>query len=225
MTIWQNRKAKDRQLYMRALTAVCLKGRLAYYFTMYKYGFLRDSILAKKRLTNRLSEEWQIHNAQGLKSKLGWLLQEGNRQSYLDIRHRLSALSETDRMDYVQSLPKKQKETIRISIVNYYCRKLPEDGIAAYDYAQYLYLCRVGITLRYLTKQEGLNRMQHVAQLIQQSYSGWEEYVAAYVAGSQFDAAETSPTYVQTNQALIKKWFAAKNSPFRQLEWQMDLGK
>ena len=209
-------------LYIRSLSAVCLKGHLAYYFTLNKYGGIRESIFARKMLSNRLRKDWQIENEQVLKSKLSWLLNEGRRQEFNETRYHLLALSELDRNDYLKTLPQKSKDTSKIRIVNTFMRTLPTGGIAAFDFAQYIYLCRVGNTLRYLTNQEAQKRMINVARLIQQSYSGWNEYVTAYAAGSQFAAADTS-SYVRNNNAFIIKLFAAEDSPLRKVDWHMDL--
>ena len=218
-----SKESRTLKFYMRALAAVCLKGNLAYYYTLYAQGGVREGFLGRRMTANRLKEKWGITNAQTLKHNLGWLLEGGSRQEFNEICYLLSALSESDRVAYIDSFPKEHDQHAKLFIANYYMRRLPVDGIAAFDYAWYIYLCQVGRTLRYLSEKEARQRMIQVAQRIQQSYSGWNEYIAAYVAGSQFIAKDTSFSFVKMNHSYITKLFTAENSPFRKVDWDIDL--
>ncbi|NEW09903.1 DUF1266 domain-containing protein [Paenibacillus sp. SYP-B3998] len=223
MSTLRGKELKKLKLYMRSLSAVCLKGNLAYYFTLYAYGGLREKFVGRRLITSTLEEGWRIGDAQSLKHNLGWLLEGGSRHEFNKMRYLLSALSDADRVKYIESQSKENESYAKLCIVNYYMNKLPADGIAAFDYAWYIYLCRAGRTLGYLSEHESQQRMIYVAQRIQQSYSGWNEYIAAYVCGGQFVAKDNTFAFAKKNEAYLTKLFAAERSPLRQLDWDMQL--
>lgn len=216
------KKSKEIQLYLQALSSLCMSSNLAYYYTMYSFGWTGDSIFVSKALRTTLSM-WDINSSDSLKFKLNWLLNDGWRKKYSHMYSFWSTLSDSERGEYIQSLSKEEDQYAKLYIVDYYMKKLPVDGIAAFDYGWYIFLCRAGNSVGYLTKKEAKMFMLGAAKRIQKSYSSWHEYVTAFVCGTQFKASDITFAFPRAKEAHITKLFASKNSPMNKIDWNIDL--
>ncbi|MBM6616603.1 DUF1266 domain-containing protein [Bacillus suaedaesalsae] len=210
------------QAYIRSLSSLCRNDSLAYYFTLYNFGKLQEGFLGKKRLRKELSK-LGIVDYTSFKYRLNWLKDDGWRSDYQKMSSFLATLSETDRKKYIESFSKEHEDYPRLFIVHYYMNKVPVEGIIAFDYAWHIYLCRAGWVLGYLSNEEAWKLMLDAAHRLQTVYSSWNEFVTAFVCGSQFREADTSFSFVKKNANLINKLFASSTSPMVQIDWNLDL--
>lgn len=218
MVLMISREGQKVKLYLQALSSPCMDDQLAYYFTLHEFGKIKTEI--GKKFYKKL-KELNIYNDHALKYKLAWLMNEGNRTEFKKMQSYLSALSEQNRKSFLLSLSRENDDHSKWLIVNYYLKKLSGDGIAAFDYAWYIYLCRAGVAAGFMDKKEAQSFMMKAAKLAQQSYSGWESYITAYVCGSQFVSSDETFDFPKQNHAYFSKLFAARRSPIRQIDWKI----
>ncbi|MFS0917589.1 DUF1266 domain-containing protein [Brevibacillus sp. 179-C 1.1 NHS] len=205
--------------YLHALSSVCLtQKRLAYYLAIHDYHRLRDMFLR-----DRLHHRWDTNDAAKTQERLSWLLNHGRRSEFDQHRHRLTALSAANRVNYIESLKKGDIETARQLVVYTNMIRLPHAGIAAFDYAWSLIICKVGADQSYLPKAEALDRMLEIAKHIQFAYSSWEEFFYAYACGNQYDEAGSSKNTSKETEAHILKLLTGKYSPIHEFEWKFDM--
>jgi hypothetical protein len=209
------------KLYLQALSSPCMDDQLAFYFTLHEFGKIKTEF--RKKFIYKKLKELKIYNDHALKYKLSWLMNEGNRTEFKKMQSYLSALSEPNRKSFIHSLSKENNDHLKWNIVDYYLKKLPAEGIAAFDYAWYIYLCRAGMATGFLDEKEARSFMMKAAKLAQQSYSGWESYIAAYVCGSQFVSSDKRLDFTKQNHVYFSKLFAARRSPIRQIDWKIHI--
>ena len=68
----------------------------------------------------------------------------------------------------------------------------PAHEIAAWDYSRALSLLSSGYLIGYLTREEALDRSLPIAQICQQEYQSWDDFMAAYFKGYEFWSGESS---------------------------------
>ncbi|MDF2606242.1 MAG: hypothetical protein K0S34_432 [Bacillales bacterium] len=217
-----SREYKEVQLYMRALTSICMDDSLAYFFTLHDFGRIREGVFNKEKTFNKL-KKLKINNSRELKNKLDWIIKTGWREEFQKISYLLTSLSELDRNNYINSLDSEDDYSLKVRIVNYYLNKLPVNGTLAYDYAWYIYLCRAGLARGFLTRKEAWSYMLNAAKVVQQSYPDWNEYITAYVCGHQLMMYDETFSFIHKNQKFITKLFASEYSPIRRINWNIDL--
>lgn len=219
---WMNSgDSRKVKFYLQALSSPCMDDQLAYYYTLYDFGKIKRGFQKKSILKKML--EINVYDDHTLKYKLAWLMNEGHRTEFKKMHSYLSTLSEPNRKSFLQSLSKENGDHSKWNIVNYYLKKLPADGIGAFDYAWYIYLCRAGVAVGFIDNLEAGRYMAKAAKLAQQSYSGWESYFIAYVGGSQFASSDATFDFIKKNHAYHSKLFAARRSPIHQVDWNIQL--
>ena len=62
--------------------------------------------------------------------------------------------------------------------------------LTAWDFGRYIFLCRQGYNVGWLTEKEAWSRIIPAARLLQASYSSWDEYAADYLLGRYFWAPD-----------------------------------
>nr|WP_281350739.1 DUF1266 domain-containing protein [Metabacillus lacus] len=111
------------------------------------------------------------------------------------------------------------------SIVRYYLNRLPAAGIAAYDYSTVILTAHAASIFRYISRKERIAYELAAANLAQQSYSSWEEYIIAHTSGFQFscpDEEHLKATMLMHKLNLIKM-IAYRGSPISNLDWRTKL--
>lgn len=204
--------------YFHALSSVCLNQRLAYYMAVHDYKRLRDTLMQ-----SRIHDRWDTDDKTKMEERLNWFLTQGRRADFDRDRYHLATLGSTNRTKYMESLKRGELRTTRLWIVNTYANRLPAAGIAAFDYAWYLIICRAAMGDSQSSNAVALERMLLIAQRIQQSYSSWEEYFLAYACGNQYDEIGSKKSTSTATEAHIFKLLTGKYSPIRQFDWDFDL--
>jgi hypothetical protein len=164
---------------------------------------------------------WDVHDSESLKQVLDWLLDKGRRYEFNQIRNYLHSIPEDDRHTYIESLPNETEEKYKTTLTNYYFRRLPAEGIAAFDYAFCILLSDHGKKLGYLNKEESWDYKVKAAGLAQKSYSSWFEYTNGFHVGVLFMGNDqaSADSYVKEQQPITIKLIASRHSPFQQVKW------
>lgn len=187
MTFFEKIKAKKQlKSYYRCISSLCVGNDFhATYLLEYEFSFINNTIMGRKFLKKEL-KKWDIENATDLKNTIDWLITEGRREEYNQLRNELTPLSEKTRKQYIEGHP----NYVKLYLANFGLKFLPHSGIAAYDAAWSIYLCRVGKALGLLSRREASEFMLRAAKLLQQSYESWNDFFNAFHLGSYFASIE-----------------------------------
>ncbi|WP_338752748.1 DUF1266 domain-containing protein [Bacillus sp. FJAT-52991] len=222
----KDKHRKQFELYLQLLSLPFGANPLmTYYFVDYKFTFIRDRLIGNRELMKALKDDQNINDATELKDTIHWLLEANNHQQFNQIRYQLSALSETARNQYIQSWHKDGSKYAELFIANQGLHAIPASGISAFYWGSVIYLCRVGRRVGYLTKQEAQDYMIKAAQLLQQSYSGWTEYMNALIVGSYFYNSDIEFKYDQYHFPYTAMFFAHPKTPLLKIKWENTLLK
>jgi hypothetical protein len=214
------RERKTLELTFRCLSSICIAHTTySVYFTHHEFTFFRDRLLGR-RLFSKVLQRWNIQNSQELKQQIHWFINKGVREEFNQYLHQMSALSASGRKHYMETLTKSHPDYAKLLITYKNIHTLPPAGIIAFDLAWAIYLCRVGRTLHYLTKQEAWEWMFRAAQIAQKSYSSWEEYFSSFFTGSQFHPSTSNLDNIATYTAALCYY---PRSPIMKLEWNSKL--
>jgi hypothetical protein len=209
---------KERKIleqYCYALTALCYTGKYSYYTSV------NQKYLINKRNARLIQKEWNIEDAESMKRQLNWLLDEGRRLEFSQMKNVLKSIPESERSRYIEELPMEDETRFKLSFTHYYLNRLPEENISAIDYSFCIFLSRHGKRLGFLTHEECWTFMMKAARLAQESYSNWMEYITAHTIGIQFTYGNQAAAlnYIEELQPAIKKFIASRHSPFHKLKW------
>lgn len=222
---YNRKQKKSLHTYFRCLSSACIESNtLPFYFTNHEFTMIRDRWLGKRFFKKVLYKCGNIENAQDLKQQINWFLNEGVHQEFEEYRNRLSVLSETARTHYIES-SKEDPDYGKLYQANSGLHTLPPAGVLAHDLAWSIYLCRIGRRLGYLTKEEAWDLMIHAAKLAQQSYSGWSDYLNAFLIGRQFYASDINFSSSRSSNTVsyITSLLYSRKSPLLKLEWNHKL--
>ncbi|AIG26837.1 hypothetical protein BRLA_c025180 [Brevibacillus laterosporus LMG 15441] len=186
----------------------------------YKLNKSKENIRIHK---HSLARDWGIENKEDLLQSLQWLLNEGHRHSFDEMKFFLSTLSESDQLHYIESIPKTSETYREYYIVRAYMDRLPLAGIAAWDWGRYAHLCRIGAFVGYLSDDEVLELVKHVARIAQQQYSSWQEFGTSFLIGRQFWWGQTTSESAVTMARFVRNLIIHPNSVWNRLDWNQPL--
>ncbi|RED36852.1 DUF1266 domain-containing protein [Paenibacillus sp. VMFN-D1] len=213
---YKKKQIKQLELYFRSLSSVCIDSVLAYYYVPYE--FLKFERYLGNRVLKKGLRLWDIKDAESLKTRIRWLLEDGNRDDYKALHAELSALPEQARQNWMEA-SKDYPKYARMSVVQTFLLQLPAGEIAAFGGGWAIFLSRIGLAYGYLTKEEAWAIKLEAAGYVQQHYRSWEEYLIAFMAGSRFWKPEeqfANVVYIMTRgQTLLGMGtFASRKAPW-----------
>lgn len=172
---------------------------------------------------NVLRRDWGIANKKQLLQKLEWLIKEGHRGDFGRVNALFSIYSYEEQQRMLRDLPQDSSLYTLYQLVNLYGYKLSNAGIAAWDYGRYIFLCRKGALLKYITDDEAWELMQKIASDVQNAYPGWYEYGLGYIIGR----IEWQNKLTEINARKHIKWLdnflLKKDGPWAKIDWNTKL--
>lgn len=181
------KKRKQLELYFRCLSGPCIDSILGDYYTIFE--FHRSERWLRNRILKQTLQAWEIRDAESLKSKIRWLLDDGNREAYKDMHLRLSMLTEAARRKQMES-SKDESDYERMVVIHNVLRQLPTGEIAGFGGGWAIFLCRVGVVYQLLTKEEAWEIKLEAARHVQKHHDSWQNYFISFAAGSQFHLSD-----------------------------------
>lgn len=134
----------------------------------------------------RWLNQWGVDDSLTFNRKLKYLLYEGYRVEFRKLEDQLSVMSAAVRSQYTQGLPDQDPLKAKLACVNHFMNILPSAGIAAFDYALFIIMYRVGSRFRYVSLEEAENFCLEAAKIVQSKYNSWHDYWNACLAGAYF---------------------------------------
>ncbi|GAA0137065.1 hypothetical protein YSY43_39060 [Paenibacillus sp. YSY-4.3] len=216
------KQRKRLELYFRCLSASCLHGTLQNYYVTYEFG-LTERLVRKSVIRDAL-KRWSITDADSLRIKIRWLIEDGGRSEYKSKHMRLLTLSETARQRYLEGLKEEhdEKSYAQWDVVAKCLYQLPSGDIRAYGLAWAIMLSRIGLVKRYLSKEEAWNIKLETAAILQQTYKGWEDFYLAYLCGNYFYADKPGIKQYVHVSGMYALW-ANSTLLHRKIHWDQPL--
>lgn len=164
-----------------------------------------------------LKGAWGIENRSDLLDTLEWIETTGHRSEF-DAAVSFLAEAPDEKVDDLTAKDPALAEKFRIAAEK--GDPLGAGGVAAWDYGRYVFLCRRGYLLGYLTEDEAWERIMPAARALQGSYGSWAELGDGYLTGRAFWSAEKpDPVMERAYRELLDD----AGSPWKQLPWDLDL--
>ncbi|MDN9009089.1 DUF1266 domain-containing protein [Brevibacillus laterosporus] len=170
-----------------------------------------------------MTRDWGIENKEDLLQSLEWLLKEGHRHSFDEMKFFLSTLSESDQLNYIESISKTSEKYREYQIVKAYMNRIPLAGIAAWDWGRYANLCKKGAFVGYLSYDEALELVKHVARIAQQQYLSWQEFGTSFLIGRQFSWGQKTSESAEKMARFVRNLILHPNSVWNRLDWNLPL--
>lgn len=222
MNIWNgiDENVDKKKIFMLSIAYLCSDKDLMiqYRFSRWKWDKSTYYNAIKERL-----KFLKIQNPEDLKSRANWFLNTGFRKDFNQMIYFLKGLLPKDRKDYIDSLSKNDERYKKLFIADYYMNRLPLSTVTAYDYAWYCCLYFAGNEFGYIKDCDLWEIVRKAVVHIQRSYSDWEEYVTAYLAGAQFHTLDTEFNFIKNNSKFFERYFLDPKSPVNKIEWNIEL--
>ncbi len=176
------------------------------------------SVLGAKRL---LHDSWGISNHDDLLKTLDWIDQGGHRQLFSAIGARTSNLSTDELARAVSHLDPENANSVMVA--HRYYDRYSAQSISAWDYARYINVCRWGVTAGYISEEEAWPRVMHAAQILQQTFTSWNEFGENYLIGREFWSLRQTKIDGQAMRTIYQGLLSRPGSPWNRIPWNLSL--
>lgn len=173
-----------------------------------------------------LTEWWDVTDSQSADETLEWLLTEGHRVSFADDMVYLTEIGVADvapeeRVNYLlENFDVDEAEAQNYAYDLEIYEQFGEDAIAGWDYSRAMSLLGYYYLAGYYTEQEALDTSLEVANLIQDTFDSWDDFMESYFVGYEYWAGEDS----SERREVYEELKAAADSPYS-IDWNLTLEK
>lgn len=173
-----------------------------------------------------LTEWWDVTDSQSADETLEWLLTEGHRVSFADDMVYLTEVGVADvapeeRVDYLlENFDVDEAEAQNYAYDLEIYEQFGDDAIAGWDYSRAMSLLGYYYLAGYYTEQEALDTSLEVANLIQDTFDSWDDFMESYFVGYEYWAGEDS----SERREVYEELKAAADSPYS-IDWNLTLEK
>lgn len=184
-------------------------------------GGQRDAKFAATVKT-MLADSWDIKTPDDLLTQLEWLKGDGHRKEFTRRFKEVAKLSEKDLEKAVAKLKEETERTnARVEWKNAKRVLALKGGVAAWDHARAIALCRWGYAAGLMSEEELWKRVEPIAKELQTLYASWQELNEAFLIGREaWHPGENAETL-----AAYEKLAKSDPSPFQSTPWNTKLGK
>ena len=176
------------------------------------------------RIKQVLSQWWDITSRDTLLEQLEGLDGGGHRREFEEMGPYVESLSGERYREVVARAQQNEELSHRMQIVKQHYGALGRKSLLGWDYARYVFLCRWGYFVGYLTEEEAWDRIMPVAGMLQRTFESWKDLGENYLVGREFwSLAQTKrdgDLYRESYQRLLTD----PASPWNRYPWNLDLG-
>lgn len=217
---YSRKKQKQLELYFRCLSSLCIDSILASYYLLYEFHPIERWL--RNHLLKQALGLWEIKDAQSLKERIRWLLDDGERMAYKEIHDQLLALTEAARRKYMETSQDDLEHSKR-KVVHAFLPQLPSGEIAGFGCGWAIYLSRVGLAYGYLTKEEAWSYKLEAARTLQQHYNSWGEHITGFAAGNIFKSYDRKMTLNRAVVNMTSTLLGRSTLAWKKAAWEQDL--
>ena len=172
-----------------------------------------------------LSDWWGVHNREDLLSALQWIYDGGHRSNFERLGIFLESLNEEQYAEVLKKVRQNEQAKNEIAVVKKYYVKLSRKSLLGWDYSRYIFLCREGYLVGYLTAEEAWERIMPVAMTIQRTFDSWADLGRNYLIGREFWSYEETRKNSSLFRHAYEKLLNDSASPWKRNPWNMDLSQ
>lgn len=180
-----------------------------------------DSLASGKpanEMRTMLHDWWGVNDAKSLYETLDWLEREGHSARFRQALALVRNLSEQEfqyTLTQVQGKERVQLELARTSPVS------DTQALVGWDLGRSINITRAGFDAGYIDEARAWHEILGAAQIIQITFSSWQELCDNYLLGRQFwgGSQDTDKYLVQKAKWLVQD----ASSPWKQLAWNLKL--
>lgn len=179
----------------------------------------------KEAQIQSLEEWWGVTDRQSADESLEWVISEGHRILYADEMESLE-MEGTSNFTYDELAEifaeyfESEEEGENLARLYTYYINNKENGISAWDYSRALSLLGWYYLSGYYTKEEAMDKSLEVAQIIQEEFSSWDEFMESYFMGYEYWNNSSS----DERRAIYDNIKSREDSPYK-LDWNLTLEK
>lgn len=111
----------------------------------------------------------------------------------------------------------------RLKVVKETYQKVGDNSLIAWDFCRYIYLCRKGYFLGFLSETEAWDMIMPIAIKLQHTYNSWKELGEHYLIGREFWSYEQTRIWGEQFASTYKKLVSDAQSPWNRIPWNLDL--
>lgn len=171
-----------------------------------------------------LAEWWGIESREDLLGSLTWIEQGGHRRNFDTIVYALEVATPEDLSAISAETGSNPETANQVKIAQQYGWRLGAKSIAGWDFSRYVFLCRRGFLIGYLSEQEAWERIMPAARLMQNSFSSWKDLGDNYMIGRTYWSLKQSQENATWRDAE-RELLTDSDSPWVRLPWDTDLGQ
>jgi hypothetical protein len=170
-----------------------------------------------------LAQWWDIRSRSQLLDTLSWIENGGHRREFDRLVKVVSSASPAQLQAMRSQVRNDPEASNQLDIAIKYGSVFGSKSITGWDYGRYVFLCRRGYLVGYLTRDEAWQKIMPAARLLQSTFSSWDDLGENYALGRQFWSLQESQSggaeVVQARQHLLSD----PSSPWVRLPWDLDL--
>ncbi|MBU6952828.1 DUF1266 domain-containing protein [Hahella sp. HN01] len=210
----------DVQLWGLAVSAILTEFNRARHDLLGSEVATPESVQAWKE---GLQEWWSVTDRDSLLETLDFLLEGGHRAGFDKLREQVMPLTAEQ---YKAAWEANEDEALRanMKIIRRFSNALGEAGIASWDIARYISLCRWGYLVGMMSEEEAWERILHASRAVQSMYHSWRQMGLGYVVGRMYWQSDASDEHMTKFFNLLRRQTVNPDSYWVKLPWDLDLG-
>ncbi|NBJ93279.1 DUF1266 domain-containing protein [Parablautia muri] len=190
------------------------------------FGGLPANDASKQIAQALLADWWEVTDRASADETMDWLLTEGHRISFIEDMEYIGEsgvgdVPKEERIDYFLDNFYIDEEEAQNYDIWYSCyEQFGDNALAAWDYSRAMSLLGNYYLAGYYTETEALDKSLEVAQIIQEAFGSWDDFMESYFVGYEYWAEESS----QERRGIYEDIKAEADSPYH-VDWNLTLEK
>ena len=180
-------------------------------------------------ISTALQSSWDVTDKASADETLKWLLEEGHNsdllKSYAD--YELDSYTREELIEVLEESQITGMDAVIILLEYDAVKKFGDKAILAWDLSRAMQLSAWYYLAGYYTYEEAMDQSLEIAQLLQKTYTSWDEMIESYMYGFQYwnedDISDTSSDSYERKQ-MYEQLKTKEGSPY-QLDWNITLTK
>lgn len=164
---------------------------------------------------------WSIYDRENALDAIAYLRDEGQRAEFNYYAGIINELTDIEFEELLNNNALDKKLVRKLQFVKEHYQSLGDKSLLGWDYCRLMEVAEKSFTLGYITAEEAWAEIIPAAQVVQKTFSSWEDLGNNYMLGRLYWSGETDPKRVEAMQWLLSD----PQSPWMNLEWDTYLGK
>ena len=171
-----------------------------------------------------LSQQWGVRSRRDLIAQLSWIEKGGHRKGFDTLAYALAVATPDQLSELKSQADENPSLAYAIEVVQGHSARLGSRSISGWDYARYVFLCRRGYLVGYLTQDEAWRRIMPAARVMQSTFGSWRDLGDNYLLGRRFWSEQATKDSGSQMRQAESRLLSGSHSPWVQLPWRLNLG-